>query len=413
MTTRPDPSWMRALRAADRSLLAAPRWVVFLVVLGTLGGMVVQGLRNVPRQYVDFSHTWLGDVQRYETYGPDSLSDMYGTRVIAHDIWDMYTKARTDQTPLEAATWSREAAAPYPPVVLLAETGLLLIGARIGIGFYGMILGLAIVFVGVSLVLFLKTRWYLFPLLYLNFEYLGYRFVYVQDNTYLVMLTTLLVALVLARAGRPACHAVMAVATTMKLSPLAYAMNLPAMSARSRWLYGAILLGGLVAPYFIWENYLYIYRYGNDLKGDAWSTAGALAVAVPFAVVVWYVQERRGFDLEQRVGWGLVPFALFLALKMNVARHLLLVLLVPDKHAARNVAAATGLLVPALAADWVAFNSSLAVAAMVLAAALVWHLQMIGWAVVRHDLQHPLATAQRLLRSARGSTSTVHPERGH
>ena len=75
----------------------------------------------------------------------------------------------------------------------------------------------------------------------------------------------------------------MAVATTMKLSPLAYAMNLPALAPRSRTLYVAILLVGLVVPYFVWENYLYIYRYGNDLKGDAWSTIGALLVAVPFA----------------------------------------------------------------------------------------------------------------------------------
>jgi hypothetical protein len=147
----------------------------------------------------------------------------------------------------------------------------------------------------------------------------------------------------------------------------------------------------------VWENYLYIYRYGNELKGDAASTLGAALVVVPFALVLWYVETRRGFDLEDRVGWGLVPFALFLALKMNVARHLLIVLLVPDKRGVRNLAAAAGLAVPAIAPDLIPFNSSLAVAAVVLAAGLVYHLRAIGMDIVRDDLAHPARTIRLML----------------
>lgn len=376
----------------DRRLLETPGWLRALVIAGTILVMIRVSLPNVPRQYVDFAGTRLGDIQRYETYGPDSLSDMYGARVVLNDPSDMYTKARTEQTPLEAATWSKEAAAPYPPVVLLVEAGLLAVGTWSGLGFYGMILGCAVLFIALSLVYFLKTRWYLFPLLYVNFTYFSARFVYVQDNTYLVMLTVLILALFLARARSSLCHIAMAIATTMKLSPLYYVKNVWIMPRRIAIVFVAILIAGLVLPWFVFENYLYIYRYGNDLKGDVYSTVGSLLLAVPFSVVVWYVETRRGFDLEDRVGWGLVPFALFLAFKMNVARHLLIVLLVPDKRATRNVAAAAGLAVPALLPGVVSFNSSLAIATVVLAAGLAYQLREVGWMTVRDDLRHPMRT---------------------
>ena len=390
----------------DRRLLAMPRTVRAAVIAFTLAVMVAWSLPNVPRQYVNLAGLPLiGDVQKYETYGPDSLSDMYGARVILNDPSDMYTKARTEQTPLEASTWSKEASAPYPPVVLLAEAGLYAIGEWSGVGFYGMILGCAILFIGLSLVYFLRTRWYLFPLLYLNFGYFSGRFVYVQDNTYLVMLVVVMLALFLARTRRVASHLVMAVATTMKLSPLYYAKNILRMPRRVAWLYVAILFAGLVLPYFVWDNYLYIYRYGNELKGDLASTAGALLLAVPFGLVLWYIEVKLGFDKEDLVGWGLVPFALFLGFKMNVARHLLIVLLVPDKRAVRNVAAAIGLAVPALLPGIVLFNSSLVIATLVLIIGLAGYLDQIGWGSVRDDMQNPARTLRLMMgRRARRAT---------
>ncbi|HEU5258555.1 MAG TPA: hypothetical protein VFU28_21360 [Vicinamibacterales bacterium] len=79
------------------------------------------------------------------------------------------------------------------------------------------------------------------------------------------MLTVLMAALYLARRGHAASHALVALATAMKVLPVFYLANLGRM--------------------------------------------------------------RR----EDRIGWGLVSFSLLLALKMNVARHLLVVLLGPDK----------------------------------------------------------------------------------
>ena len=85
-----------------------------------------------------------------------------------------------------------------------------------------------------------------------------------------------------------------------------------------------------------------------------------------------------------------MPFALLLALKMNVARHLLIVLLVPDKRGVRNIAAAIGLAVPAVFG--VPFNSSLPFAALTLVVGLAYYLSEIGWETVRNDLGAPMRT---------------------
>jgi len=359
--------------------------------------MAATALPHVPRQVLDFRGVpIIGDLQRHDTYGNDTIGDGYEARVVLNDWRDMYTKAKVAMTPLEAATWTKEASAPYPPAVLLAEAGLSAVGTSMGIGFYGSILTLAIVFVVLSARYFLQTRWYLFPALYVNFVYFSERFVYVQDCSYLVMLTVVMGALHLARRGQPS-HALVALATVMKLLPLYYVVNLGTMRRRDAMLYIAILVAGLIIPYFVWENYLYIFRYSSELKGDWDNAAAAFLVAAAFALVLRYVETRLQFDWEDRVGWSLVPFALLLALKMNAARHLLIVLLVPDKRGIRNIAAAIGLAVPVMFGA--PFNSSLACAALVLVAGLTYYVREIGWERVRLDLRTPLPTLQEMFLS--------------
>ena len=384
-------SFFRWVAGLDRALLGASGRTRALAYVLTVAVIVATGLREVPRQHVDFTGTpIIGGVQRHETYGNDTIGDGYEARVVLNDWRDMYTKSKLEMTPLEAATWSKEGSAPYPPATLLAEAGLYAVGTKLGIGFYGAILALAVLFVGGSAVYFWNTRWFLFPALYLNFSYFGERFVHVQDCSYLVMLPVLMAALYLARRGSDASHALVGLATAMKLSPLYYIVNLGWMRRRDAALYLATLAVGLVLPYFVWENYLYIYQYGAELKGDWDNAAAALAVAIPFSIVLRYVETRLGFDREDRVGWSLVPFALLLALKMNVARHLLIVLLVPDKRGVRNIAAAVGLAVPAIFG--VPFNSSLAFAALTLVVGLAYYLSNIGWETVRNDLRAPMRT---------------------
>jgi hypothetical protein len=393
---------MRALTtriaAVDAALNRAPSLARVLILAFTIGLMAWTSLPKVPRQWLDFDRLpLLASIEQQPEYGTDTLSDMYGARVILNDVSDMYTKARTEQTPQEAATWSREASAPYPPAVLLMEAGLYRLGERTGIGFYGFILLAAVVFIAGSLLYFWRTRWYLFPLLYLNFGYLSERFVHVQDDTYLLMLVVLLAALWLARAGRAAAaHLMMAVAITMKLSGLYYVKNILRMPRATAVAFVAILLAGLVLPYFIWENYLYIYRYGTELKGHWYDGVLAALVAIPFALTLWYLETRASFDLEDLVGWGLVPFAMLLALKMNVPRHLLLVLLVPDKRGVRNAAAAIAMLVPAVVPG-AAFGAATPIAILVLVLGLTARLGELGWETVRGDLRHPAATIRAML----------------
>src|ERR1017187_8953947 len=205
---------------------------------------------------------------------------MYEARVILNDPWDMYTKQKLNQTPQEAASWSREASSPYPPAVLLAEAGLYALGHWTHIGFYGMVLVLACLFLGSSAYYFLETRWYLFPILYLNFAYFAYRVVSVQDGSYLVMLVVIMAALFLARASRQSCHALMAVAIDMKLAPLYYAKNIPGMNRWMAIVFVALLLIGLVLPYFIWDNYLYIYRFHEGLKGDRYGLLAGVSYGI-------------------------------------------------------------------------------------------------------------------------------------
>jgi hypothetical protein len=66
--------------------------------------------------------------------------------------------------------------------------------------------------------------------------------------------------------------------------------------------------------------------------------------------------------------------ALFLAIKMNVARHLILMLLVPDPRGVRNLIAAAGLALTALAPEVVRFNSLTPISAVLLLVALLLYV---------------------------------------
>ena len=343
----------------------------------------------------------LSGVPQYQTYGPDTIGNSYVAKVVLNDPLDMYTKARLEQTPLEKATWTREESAPYPAAALLTAAGLYAIGTSTGIGFYGMVVLLAALFIALSLWYFLNTRWYLFPALYLNFAYFGNRFVYVQDDTYLAMLVVVMIALLLARAKRDAGHLLMALAITMKLSPAAYVWELLRMRRGIALTFVAILLAGFVLPYFIWDNYLTIFTFHDQVKGNLYDTIAAVALVVPFTIVLWYVETRLGFDMEDRIGWSLVPFGMFIGIKMRVARHLLIVLLVPDKRGARNIAAAIGLALYAVAPEVFRLGSVLYITTVLLFAVLAHYLWRIGWTTVRDDLRHPLRTVRLLLAERR------------
>ena len=250
----------------------------------------------------------------------------------------------------------------------------------------------------------MNTRWYLFPLLYLNFAYFGYRFVYVQDDSYLAMLVVIVIALVLARARREASHILMALAITMKLSPAAYARQILTMQPGMAMIFVGILFAGFVVPYFIWDNYLYIWTFHDQIKGNIYDTVAAVVLVVPFTTVLWYVETRLGFDMEDRIGWSLVPFAMFVGIKMRVARHLLIVLLVPDKRGLRNIVASIGLALFAAAPEVFRLGSVLYITTVLLFVVLAHYLGRIGWATVLDDARHPLRTVRLLLSESRSGS---------
>jgi hypothetical protein len=310
-------------------------------------------------------------------YGPDTIADIYGAKVVLNDVADMYTKARLDQTPLEAATWTKEESAPYPPAVRLAQAAMFDAGERTGLGLYGLTLILAAAFLAASAWYFLQTRWYLFPLLYLNFGFFADRFVYVQDGSYLVMLAFVMGALLLARHGqRPTAALLMAVATTMKLLPLYYARYVPRMPRAIAWSYAGLLIAGLVLPYFAWNDYLGIYTFASERKGNDWlDIGGALILSGSLTAFLWYAEKRSDFNEEDRIGWSLVPFALFAGLLANSGRHLLIALIVPDRRVGRNLAAAAALGLHSLFPDVVRIGATTYVATAVLVGVLAYQLR--------------------------------------
>jgi hypothetical protein len=400
-------TFLEAAAAVDRFLLRVNRPVQYMVIAATVLHMIAVAIPNVPRAYIDYARfPLLSGVRQHDTYGTDTIGNSYVAKVVLNDPLDMYTKARLEQTPLEKATWTKEASAPYPPAGLLTTAGLYAIGAATGIEFYGMVLLLAALFVALSLWYFLNTRWYLFPLLYLNFAYFGHRFVYVQDDSYLAMLVVVMIALVLARSRREATHLLMGLAITMKLSPAAYVREMLTMRRGTAMIFAAILFAGFVLPYFIWDNYLTIFTFHDQVKGNIYDTVAAVLLVVPFTIVLWYVETRLGFDMEDRIGWSLVPFAMFVGIKMRVARHLLIVLLVPDKRGPRNIAASIGLALYAAAPDVFRLGSVLYITTVLLFAFLAHCLRRIGWATVRDDARHPLRTVRLLLSEPRQGASS-------
>lgn len=333
-----------------------------------------QALANVPRAAADFSRIpLLASIDRPEQLGTDTIADQYEARVVRHDMTDMYTKGKTPQTPAEAETWSKEESSPYPPVTLLTLAALSAVGDRIGVGLYGMVAGLAVVFVGASFWCFWRTRWYLFPLIYLNGQYLAERFFHVQDGSYLIMLLLVTGALLIS-ARLPGMSALlMAIGASAKLSPVFYGVTLRREPGRFT-TFIAVVSAGLVLPFLVWDNYASIFVYNSATKGDWLSAAGGGLVGLIFAAGVLAGQSRGRLRIEDLIGWSLVPVAALLAFKMNAARHLLLALLVPDPRAVRNLALVAGLAAEAWIPN-VGPNGVLPMVCVVLAVGLIIQLR--------------------------------------
>ena len=230
------PPSLTRLAAWDRRLMGCQRPTQRLVIAAATAALACLCLTYVPRAYLDYaSIPLMRDIAQPDEYGTDTIADMYEAKVVLHDWRDMYTKNGVAQTALEARTWSKEASAPYPPAALLIEAAIYWIGERTGIGFYGLMMALAAMFLWQAAWYCLRTRWYVFVLLAVCGLYFGYRFTYVQDCTYLILLVLVTTALSLARRQPQATHLLMAVAGAVKVSPLFYGVSLARMRRATRF----------------------------------------------------------------------------------------------------------------------------------------------------------------------------------
>ena len=119
------------------------------------------------------------------------------------------------------------------------------------------------------------------------------------------------------------------------------------MPRSTAWTYVGVVIAGLVLPYFVWSDYLGIYTFASERKGNDWlDIAGACSPVRSRRSSG--MEKRSSFNDEDRIGWSLVPFALFAGLLANSGRHLLIALIVPDRRAGRNLAAAVTLALHAL-----------------------------------------------------------------
>ena len=92
-----------------------------------------------------------------------------------------------------------------------------------------------------------------------------------------------------------------------------------------------------------------------------------------------------------------IVFAMFAALLVNSGRHLLIALVVPDKRAGRNIAAAAGLALHAMLPGVVRLGSMTYVMTAVLCIVLSYELRQIGWSTVLDDVRRPGHTLRRLI----------------
>src|SRR4029079_1803171 len=78
-----DGAAMTRIARLDSALLRASPLTKFLVPAATVCAMVWTSLPNIPRQWFDFDRvSWLAHLDQQPEYGTDTLSDMYGARVV-------------------------------------------------------------------------------------------------------------------------------------------------------------------------------------------------------------------------------------------------------------------------------------------------------------------------------------------
>jgi hypothetical protein len=340
-----------ALARLDAWLLARPKSVRALVLGLTLLFALLARFSYVPVAYHDF-----GALNAGSEYGNDYYSDSYGARTVYNHPSDMYTRRLTEQTPAETY-WPKRSVAPYPPAALLLLAGVHALGEATGVGLYGVLMALDTLLLGLMLSYALRTRWYLFPLVQLN-VFLAYRYWGIGSCNGLLVVLCLMLGVFVARA-KPVLGTLLGVfATCLKLTPVFFLTNFLRFRRRAQVLAALMLFAGFVLPFFLLENYRYIYGFhatrdigpivtllsGLGLDGPFTTGLAAalgwilpLALAAAFSLVFLYAQLKLDFSWEDRIGWAAVPFSLLFSLRMLSMRTLFEAMAIPDARVVRSL----------------------------------------------------------------------------
>jgi hypothetical protein len=336
---------------SDRWLLTRPPAVRAVVLALTVAFAVVVRLSYVPASYHDFG--WLN---RGTDYGCDYYSDAYGARTVFNHPLDMYTRRLTEQTRAETY-WSKRAVAPYPPAELFMLAGAHAVGEATGVGLFGVLMGVDFLLMALVLAYSLRERWYLFPLVYSN-VFLAYRFWGIGSLNGLYVVLFLMLGMFVAKA-RPNSAILSAVfAVCLKLTPVFFLTNFLRFRRATAVAAGALLFAGFVLPFFVFENYRYIYGFHATrdiapivhvlgllgLSGPHAATLAAIAgwvlpltIGGLFALVLLYAQYRLEFTWEDRIGWAAAPFSLLFSLRMLSMRTLFEAMSLPDRRVVRSL----------------------------------------------------------------------------
>ena len=196
------------------------RSVKIIVLAFTFSFIIISRATMLPEDRWDI---WEGQI--HESPGKDFVADNYTAKVVTNDWTDMYVKEGVNQTENEAKTWTKEQSSPYPPLTIIVYGPLKFIGDSTGLGFYGSMVLMELLLMVAIFIYCIRTKWYLFPLIYLN-PFIAYRFWWVGDLSNVLMLLVIMGALFLSTNKGPLKHIAVAVATGMKFAPIYYMKNL-------------------------------------------------------------------------------------------------------------------------------------------------------------------------------------------
>ena len=262
---------------------------------------------------------------------PDFYADTYVAKVILNDPFDMYTKEKLNQTSQEQNKWTKEKSSPYPPLALFLLTGLYIIGEVTGAGFWITAISIEFLLVILIGILCYKSKYdKMYPFLVLN-PFIVWRVWHMADTTYLLMVSLVTIAFFTCLKNKNSITAfLMACAVSIKFVPVYIYRAIFKLHPKSRWLLVVIPAVFLILPYFIFDNYLYIYTFHSGRNILPFFLQ--VVVMGIFFLELIYMERKLEFELIDILGYSLLPLSLFTTMKIGYWKYIIWALIIPDRR---------------------------------------------------------------------------------